>query len=584
MGLRRRARRASLVLAVLSLLSSTALALTLPGVGSVDDLLSGLGRQLTGGVNIAQAPLQDNGAPAFAAVAAPRCGSGSHADPSPIDGRVPSSAIAGARLGGYTCNLTVLAHQGHSGGFKVWRYFDAQGHECAYYDTSLLYPLNALRLDGTSQGVAVLDMSDPAHPVQTATLTSLPMLSPHESLNLNPQRGLLGADLGNPAFYPGLVSIYDVKRDCRHPALDATGLYARWGHESAFSPDGTFWASGAGAPAVAAVDTSDPSHPRTVWDGNLAAHGMNVSSDGTRLYDADAVGRQLVILDVSDIARHRPHPQVREIARLTWKGVSIPQNAIPFTEHGHHYLLEFDEYATGTYGGQREVPGAARIIDIGDETHPRVVSNIRLQVDQPAEHQAASDDPGAISPVQGYAAHYCNIPTHVDPAIVACSMIASGLRVFDIRDVLHPREIAYYVAPPTARVENALTPSDFAMSRPEFAPERREVWYTDGTSGFYVLRLDRSVWPAAAAPHLTVTRALRRGRRTTRMLVHVTANHEGEGPMPVAGAAVTVAGRRTQTDASGNAALTIRRTGRRGSSLTVFKAGYVRARLRGAPA
>ena len=129
--------------------------------------------------------------------------------------------------------------------------------------------------------------------------------------------------------------------------LDATGLYARWGHESGFAPDGTFFASGTAVPAIAAIDLSDPTHPKTVWDGNVYAHGMNVSSDGNRLYDADAVGRQLVILNISQITEHKPNPQVTEIARLTWKGVSIPQNAIPFTEHGHPYLLEFDEYATG---------------------------------------------------------------------------------------------------------------------------------------------------------------------------------------------------------------------------------------------
>lgn len=39
----------------------------------------------------------------------------------------------------------------------------------------------------------------PAHAVQTATLTSLPMRSPRESLNLNPRRELLAAVLGNPA-------------------------------------------------------------------------------------------------------------------------------------------------------------------------------------------------------------------------------------------------------------------------------------------------------------------------------------------------------------------------------------------------
>ncbi len=348
--------------------------------------------------------MQHNPEPPLTAVAPPSCGPGSHPDPATPDGRVPASVDAQADAeGGFTCNLGVVAHQGDSGGFKVWRYFDRQGHECAFYDTALLYPLNALRLDGTSQGVAVLDMTDPVHPVQTDTLTSLPMLSPHESLNLNPERGLLAAVLGNPATYPGLVAIYSIQNDCRHPVLDAVGQYARWGHESGMSPDGTFWATGTSFPALAAIDTSDPQHPRTVWDGNVYVHGLNISANGDRAYLADATEQKLIILDTTQIAEHKPNPQVREISALTWQGVSIPQNAIPFTSHGHPYLLEFDEYATGTYGGQSEVPGGVRIIDIGDELHPRVVSDIRLQIHQPAAHAAASGDPGALSPVQGYA-------------------------------------------------------------------------------------------------------------------------------------------------------------------------------------
>jgi hypothetical protein len=141
------------------------------------------------------------------------------------------------------------------------------------------------------------------------------------------------------------------------------------------------------------------------------------------------------------------------------------------------------------------VVGGARIIDISDETHPFVVSNLRLQVDQPAEHKEAANDPGADSKPQGYAAHYCNFPTNVNPKIVACSFIASGLRLFDISDVAHPKEIGYYVAPPQPRSENGYSESDFAMSKPAFAPERHEVWWSDGTSGFYVLRVRASVWP-----------------------------------------------------------------------------------------
>jgi hypothetical protein len=125
----------------------------------------------------------------------------------------------------------------------VLRYVDAHGRACAFYDTALLFPVNALKLD----------MSDPAHPVQTDMLTELPMLSPHESLNLNPRRGLLAAVLGNPSTYPGLVSIYDVRQDCRHAVLQSTRPVARLGHESGFSPDGrTFWATGTAVEAITA--------------------------------------------------------------------------------------------------------------------------------------------------------------------------------------------------------------------------------------------------------------------------------------------------------------------------------------------
>ena len=75
----------------------------------------------------------------------------------------------------------------------------------------------------------------------------------------------------------------------------------------------------------------------------------------------------------------------------------------------------------------------------------------------------------------------------------------SGLRLFDISDLVHPKEIGYYVAPPQAKPENSGQASDFAMSQPAFVPERREVWFTDGTSGFYALRVAQDVWPGAGA-------------------------------------------------------------------------------------
>ncbi len=345
-------------------------------------------------------------------------------------------------------------------------------------------------------------MSDPAHPKQTELLTEIPMLSPHESLSLSSTRGLLAAVSGNPATAPGLVSLYDLSRDCRHPELQFTKPLARFGHESGFTPDGrTFYATGTATESITAIDVTDTKNPHVLWQGAILSHGMSLSDDGNRAYVADPTGRNMLIMDTSQIQARKPNPEVREVSRITWQPASIPQNAIPFSRDGHPYVLEFDEYNAATLGsGSADDVGAARIIDIADEAHPRVIANLRLEINQPAAHKAAAGDPGATSPVQGYAAHYCNVPTRVDPKIVACSFIVSGLRVFDISELTKPTEIAYYVAPTNARVENQEQASDFAMSQPAFVPERREIWFSDGTSGFYVLRVAADVWPSASNP------------------------------------------------------------------------------------
>ena len=36
------------------------------------------------------------------------------------------------------------------------------------------------------------------------------------------------------------------------------------------------------------------------------------------------------------------------------------------------------------------------------------------------------------------------------------------------------------------------------MSKPAFVPERREIWYSDGATGFYALRVAENVWPTGA--------------------------------------------------------------------------------------
>ena len=235
--------------------------------------------------------------------------------------------------------------------------------------------------------------------METARLTELPMLSPHESLELNTKRGLLAAVLGNPSTYPGLVSIYDVSQDCRKPVLQSTSSSARLGHESGFSEDGnTFYATSTGTESISAVDVTDPKNPKNIWQGAITSHGMSLSPDGNRAYLADP-GGELVTLDTSEIQARKADPQTREISRLTWKNASIPQNALPFTAGGKPYILEFDEYTAGTTGGgNQDSVGAGRIIDMSDERKPRVIANLRLQVNQAADHAAARTTPVPRAP------------------------------------------------------------------------------------------------------------------------------------------------------------------------------------------
>ena len=65
-----------------------------------------------------------------------------------------------------------------------------------------------------------------------------------------------------PGDLPGLVSIYDVSQDCRHPVLQSSAPVARLGHESGFSPDGkTFYATGTAYESITAIDVTDPKNP-----------------------------------------------------------------------------------------------------------------------------------------------------------------------------------------------------------------------------------------------------------------------------------------------------------------------------------
>lgn len=360
---------------------------------------------------------------------------------------------SGRSTQGYRCNISRIGGYAGRGAGITSTQFD----HCVYLGS--FFPGNLL---GPAQGVQVIDVADPANPVLTATLTEPAMLAgTWESLKVNAARRLL-VGTGVPAFTgAGLISVYDIS-DCAHPRLlnpgpgtDLSLPVQITAHEGGFSPDGrTYWASGVIPGIVSAVDLTDPADPRVIWQGmpGQSMHGMGLRADGNRLYLANNMGG-LTILDTSAVQRRDPDPQVPIIAQLTWTDGWATQQNVPVTYNGVPYLFSADEAGSG----------GVKLIDISDDTHPRVVNTIKLEINL-AQHRDSAMASSMGGSLFAYDAHYCSADRPVNPTALACGWISSGIRVFDVRDPFQAREIAYYNPPARTGQNSELWNSPHALA------------------------------------------------------------------------------------------------------------------------
>ncbi|WP_189032776.1 LVIVD repeat-containing protein [Nocardia rhizosphaerihabitans] len=371
-----------------------------------------------------------------------------------LQGDVPAAdRDSGRSTQGYRCNISRIGGYAGRGAGITSTQFD----HCVYLGS--FFPGNLL---GPAQGVQVIDVADPANPVLTATLTEPAMLAgTWESLKVNAARKLL-VGTGVPAFTgAGLISVYDIS-DCAHPRLlnpgpgtDLSLPVQITAHEGGFSPDGrTYWASGVIPGIVSAVDLTDPADPRVIWQGmpGQSMHGMGLRADGNRLYLANNMGG-LTILDTSAVQRRDPDPQVPIIAQLTWTDGWATQQNVPVTYNGVPYLFSADEAGSG----------GVKLIDISDDTHPRVVNTIKLEINL-AQHRDSAMASSMGGSLFAYDAHYCSADRPVNPTALACGWISSGIRVFDVRDPFQVREIAYYNPPARTGQNSELWNSPHALA------------------------------------------------------------------------------------------------------------------------
>jgi hypothetical protein len=376
----------------------------------------------------------------------------------------------------YNCNLELVGEEPqdtYQGAYS--QDGPAYSGHCAYYGTD--------RGATTGQGIKVIDVSDPQHPVVSTQLTdTAAALSPHETVHV--QGGLLvAAQTTGPNF-----AVYDVSADCAHPVFKGStnSSSSRFHHMGDFAPDGkTFYASqNGGGDSLWIFDVSDPANPQALppwqFQGDGKPHSLNlipdgflpgvpggtlafVGQNGSFPFTGKADG--LVVEDVSDYQFRLPNPQIRIVSKLFWPDQGGAESMIPVKIKGHPYLISTDESGgAGGAGGWAAACmrgasafGYPQLIDIADVMNPKIVSKLRLEVNDPANCESLrletpSDVPGtapgtnlpAISGTTNYSEEACVPDNPNDAKMLACAFQNAQLRVFDVSDPTDPKEIAYW--------------------------------------------------------------------------------------------------------------------------------------------
>jgi hypothetical protein len=504
----------------------------------------------------------DDGGPVPFSVPKAVCGPEDNAETG-LQGQVPA-ALRVAGFKGFNCNLQLVGQDRIDGGnWQSAEFKDHHGHICAYHGTaSPTFSAASASRPASRLGVPVVDVTNESKPTTTAFLQTTAMLDPWESLKVNERRQLLGADNGANGGGKLAVDIYDISDDCRQPQLlSSTPLGPQDGtingHEGSWAPDGlTYYGGDLGHGLYYAVDTTNPREPRlmTSWKTGISiVHGMSISDDGKRGYftslgvtalanltnPAVAPTNGLLIYDLTKIQNRDPSvtcptpsaPTTATcyapplIGKILWKDGSVAQMTIPVRIGGKPYVIHVDEGGPGG-GTSAVVPAAggpsqqqaaaaagmplfplARIIDISDETNPKEVSKLALEVHNPANVDKVKNDllmPIPLS-IFTYGSHYCSVDNKHHATTLACGYFNSGIRVFDIRNPKRPREIAYYNPAGTTTLSlgtNHTAGNNWVAGGPDWCSaqthldaKRGTLWSTCQDNGVLMLKFERHVWP-----------------------------------------------------------------------------------------
>ena len=441
------------------------------------------------------------------------------------------------KLHGQSCGLRQVAHEplalrGSFGDVQLYGL-------CAY--ASMRDPSN---LSLPTTGTSVIDMRIPSQPVWTQTLRTPAMQRAYSALEI--QKSIMVAafkDFGPGGS--NWFDIYDLSGDCLNPRHITTTTTASGNHDGWLTPDtNTYYGVPFGGQTIQqnpnridvhVLDLTDKANPKPLlnWNRNqLPAdvrdrlvptrnfHDVSTNDAGTRVYLAlyggnnalggnppDGSGRcanGLLILDSSDVAARAPNPQLRYVSFLSWcdpkndpvnhyfdadfdDGSTAASHATEYLihENGKEYILSTDESGAGLDGEWNQhirQRTFSRLIDISDETRPRVVSTFKPDVNDPDNATRVMTEQ-----INGGMLHYIGFDDRYKMRLVFYAGANQGIRVVDFRDPEHPKEIAYYKAPNVATTGSG--ENDFTRPDPRYDAANCLLYTGWNQGGLRVLEL-----------------------------------------------------------------------------------------------
>jgi hypothetical protein len=240
------------------------------------------------------------------------------------------------------------------------------------------------------------------------------------------------------------------------------------------------------------VDLSDPAHPEEVarwwWPGMGPGETPTWPSDETRsvhhaLIDGDRAylgfwDSGMVILDVADLT------DISVVSHLTWDVGGNTHTCMPL--RGRDLVVVTDE---AVRDGCDDDPHMVRVVDIADETRPRVVATCPVPE---GDFCARGLRFGA------HCLHENRPGSYRSDHVVFVSYFNAGLRVYDLTDPVQPVEIAHWipVCPPGQQ-----------------AAQINDVWVGDDLLIYATDRVNGGVYVLEPEPDLAGS--LDRARRVT---------------------------------------------------------------------